>query len=105
MQSSEEQDSHQSLRPLGNRVVVEPIPQLEEKLYASLIHIPENRMPSFTDMARSKVIALGSRLDLSVDIHVGDIVLHNNQMGMKIPNTPFLLLHGDDIVAKAISSD
>ncbi len=91
-----------NIKPLGNRVVVEPTEQ--EQLTASGIVIPDTAKEK---PQRGKVLAVGpgSRLESGarqdLDVKVGDTVLYAKYGGteVKIEGKTLLILREDDILA------
>ncbi len=85
------------MRPLGNRLLVKPLTTLDA-LSSEMLILPGNRAPSFTDITKSEVVAVGQRFSHPQAVEVGSIVLHNNQMGLKTPDPELLLLDGRDVL-------
>ena len=89
-----------NLKPLGDRLVVEPIEQ--EEITASGIYVPETAKEKPQE---GKVIAAGpGRLDdsrnrVAMEVKVGDIVLYAKYAGTEIK------LDGDDKVLILKESD
>ncbi len=91
-----------NIKPLGNRVVVEPMEQ--EELTASGIVIPDTAKEK---PQRGKILAVGpgSRLEdggrQELDVQVGDTVLFAKYGGteVKIEGRTLLILREDDILA------
>lgn len=91
-----------NIKPLGNRVVVEPLE--EEHLTASGIVIPDTAKEK---PQRGKVLAVGpgSRLESGArqepDVKVGDVVLFAKYGGTEFKNEgrALLILREDDILA------
>jgi chaperonin GroES len=91
-----------NIKPLGNRVVVEPTEQ--EQLTASGIVLPETAKEK---PQRGKVLAAGpgSRLESGarqvLDVQVGDTVLFAKYGGteIKVEGRTLLILREDDILA------
>ena len=95
-----------SLKPLGNRVVVEPIEQ--EEVTAGGIVLPETAKEK---PQKGNVLSVGpgERDDkgkyISLDVEVGDVVLFAKYSGteIKIDGKKLLILRESDILAKIIS--
>jgi chaperonin GroES len=91
-----------SLKPLGNRVVVEPIEQ--EDTTASGIVLPETAKEK---PQRGKVLAAGpgERNDkgerIAMDVAVGDTVLYAKYSGteVKLDGKKYLILRESDVLA------
>jgi chaperonin GroES len=91
-----------SLKPLGNRVVVEPIEQ--EEVTAGGIVLPETAKEK---PQRGKVLAVGpgERNDkgerVPLDVSVGDTVLYAKYGGteVKIDGEKYLILRESDLLA------
>jgi chaperonin GroES len=91
-----------NIKPLGNRVVVEPLE--EEQLTASGIVLPDTAKEK---PQRGKILAAGpgSRLESGgrqeLDVQVGDVVLFAKYGGTEIKNEgrTLLILREDDILA------
>jgi chaperonin GroES len=91
-----------NLKPLGDRLIVEPIEQ--EGTTASGIVLPETAKEK---PMQGKVLAIGpgarnedgSRIDM--DVSVGDIVLYIRYGGteVKIENKKYLILKETDVLA------
>lgn len=89
------------LRPLGDRVVVEP--QRQEEVTAGGIVLPDKAKEK---PVRGKVIAVGrGRVEegktIPVDVQVGDLVLYNKYGGteVKIEGKEYLIMRESDIHA------
>src|SRR5450759_1943467 len=95
-----------SLKPLGNRVVIEPIEQ--EEVTAGGIVLPETAKEK---PQKGNVLSVGpgERDDkgkyIPMDISVGDVVLFAKYSGteIKIDNKKVLILRDSDILAKILS--
>lgn len=95
-----------SLKPLGNRVVVEPIEQ--EEVTAGGIVLPETAKEK---PQKGNVLSVGpgERDDqgkyIPMDIVVGDVVLFAKYSGteIKVDGKKLLILRDADILAKVIS--
>jgi chaperonin GroES len=95
-----------SLKPLGNRVVVEPIEQ--EEVTAGGIVLPETAKEK---PQKGNVLSVGpgERDDngkyIPMDISVGDVVLFAKYSGteIKIDGKKVLILRDSDILAKILS--
>ncbi|NUM47547.1 MAG: co-chaperone GroES [Anaerolineales bacterium] len=91
-----------SLKPLGNRVVVEPVEQ--EEMTAGGIILPETAKEK---PQRGKILAAGpgDRNDkgerVAMDVAVGDIVLFAKYSGteIKLDGKKVLILRENDILA------
>jgi len=88
------------LKPLGDRVVIEPQPQ--EEVTASGIVLPEKAKEK---PMRGKVIAVGSgKLEkgnrIPIDVQVGDLVLYNKYAGteVKLEGKEYLIMRDSDIL-------
>ena len=91
-----------NLKPLGDRLVIEPVEQEEQT--ASGIFLPETAKEK---PQQGKVIAAGpggrkengERIDL--DVTVGDIVLYAKYGGttIKLDGTEYLILKESDVLA------
>jgi chaperonin GroES len=94
-----------SLKPLGNRVVVEPIEQ--EEVTAGGIVLPETAKEK---PQKGNVLSVGpgERDDkgkyIPMDVEVGDVVLFAKYSGteIKIDGKKVLILRDSDILAKII---
>ena len=95
-----------SLKPLGNRVVVEPIEQ--EEVTAGGIVLPETAKEK---PQKGNVLSVGpgERDDkgkyIPMDVEVGDVVLFAKYSGteIKVDNKKILILRDSDILAKILS--
>jgi len=95
-----------SLKPLGNRVVVEPIEQ--EEVTAGGIVLPETAKEK---PQKGNVLSVGpgERDDngkyIPMDVAVGDVVLFAKYSGteIKVDNKKLLILRESDILAKIMS--
>ena len=93
---------YMSLKPLGNRVVIEPIEA--EDITAGGIVLPETAKEK---PQRGTVLAVGAgeRNDkgerVAMDVEVGDVVLYAKYSGteVKIDGKKFLILRESDILA------
>jgi len=91
-----------NLKPLGDRLIVEPIEQ--EEMTASGIVIPETAKEK---PMQGKVIAIGpgARQEdgsrLAMDVSTGDTVLYAKYAGseVKIENKKYLILKESDVLA------
>lgn len=89
------------LKPLGDRVVIEP--QKQEETTASGIVLPEKAKEK---PVRGKVVAVGrGRLEkgkvIPPDVRVGDLVLYNKYAGteVKVEQHEYLIMRESDILA------
>ena len=90
------------IKPLGDRVLVEPIEETETKKGGIIIPDSAKEKPQ-----ESKVIALGTgKIDdngkkVAFEVKVGDIVLTNKYGGteIKIDDVEYKILNQDDILA------
>ncbi|MBM3144508.1 MAG: co-chaperone GroES [Chloroflexi bacterium] len=84
----------QSIKPLGDRVVIEPIEQ--EEMTASGIVLPDTAKEK---PQQGKVLAVGP--DIEGEIAVGNRVLYAKYAGteVKINDNEVLILREDDILA------
>ncbi len=95
-----------SLKPLGNRVVVEPIEQ--EEVTAGGIVLPETAKEK---PQKGNVLSVGpgERDDngkyVPLDVAVGDVVLFAKYSGteIKVEGKKLLILRDSDILAKIVS--
>lgn len=95
-----------SLKPLGNRVVVEPLEQ--EEITAGGIVLPETAKEK---PQKGTVLSVGpgERDDqgkyIPMDVSVGDVVLFAKYSGteIKVDSKKVLILRDSDILAKVIS--
>ncbi len=95
-----------SLKPLGNRVVVEPIEQ--EEVTAGGIVLPETAKEK---PQKGNVLSVGpgERDDngkyVPLDVAVGDVVLFAKYSGteIKVEDKKLLILRDSDILAKIVS--
>ena len=93
-----------SFKPLGNRVVVEPI-EGDEQMSAGGIYIPDTAKEKPQE---GKVVALGpGRMNddgkrVPMEIQVGDVVVYSKYGGTeyKEGETDYLVLREDDILFK-----
>jgi len=91
-------------KPLGNRVVIEPI-EGDEQVSAGGIYIPDTAKEKPQD---GKVVAVGpGRMSddgkrIAMEIQVGDIVVYSKYAGTeyKQGDTEYLVLREDDILFK-----
>lgn len=91
-----------SLKPLGGRVVVEPIEQ--DEVTASGIYLPETAKEK---PQKGKIVAAGpgERDDdgkrIPMEVKVGDIVVYQKYSGteFKLDDKKFLILSEKDIIA------
>jgi chaperonin GroES len=94
-----------SLKPLGNRVVVEPLEQ--EEVTAGGIVLPETAKEK---PQKGKVLSVGpgERDDqgkyIPLDVAVGDVVLFAKYSGteIKLESKKLLILRDSDILAKIV---
>jgi chaperonin GroES len=95
-----------SLKPLGNRVVVEPIEQ--EDVTTGGIVLPETAKEK-PQKGNILSVGPGERDDkgkyIPMDISVGDVVLFAKYSGteIKVDNKKLLILRDSDILAKILS--
>jgi len=85
------------IKPLGDRVLVEP--QEAEVKTASGIIIPDTAQEK---PQRGKVVAVGSGTkDVEMEVKVGDIVLYGKYSGteLKVDSTDYLIMRQSDILA------
>jgi chaperonin GroES len=89
------------LKPLGDRVVVEP--QKQEQVTASGIVLPEQAKEK---PVQGKIIAVGrGRIEngktIPLDVKVGDTVYYNKYAGteVKIDGKEYLIMRESDILA------
>ena len=93
-----------SFKPLGNRVVVEPL-EGEEQMSAAGIYLPETAKEKPQE---GKVVAVGpGRITddgkrVEMEIQVGDTVIYSKYAGTeyKEGDTEYLVLREDDILFK-----
>ena len=93
-----------SFKPLGNRVVVEPL-EGEEQMSAGGIYIPDTAKEKPQE---GKVVAVGpGRITddgkrVEMEIQVGDTVIYSKYAGTeyKEGDTEYLVLREDDILFK-----
>ena len=93
-----------SFKPLGNRVVIEPI-EGDEQMTAGGIYIPDTAKEKPQD---GKVVAVGlGRMSddgkrIAMEIKVGDVVVYSKYAGTeyKDGDTDYLVLREDDILFK-----
>jgi chaperonin GroES len=93
-----------TFKPLGNRVVIEPI-ESEEQVSAGGIYIPDTAKEKPQE---GKVVAAGpGKLTddgkrIAMDVSVGDIVVYSKYAGTeyKEGDTEYLVLREDDILFK-----
>lgn len=91
-----------NLKPLGDRLIVEPLEQ--EEMTASGIVLPETAKEK---PMQGKVLAVGpgARRDdgsrAEVDVNVGDVVLFAKYAGteVKLDGTKYLILRENDVLA------
>jgi len=86
-----------NIRPLSNRVVVEPI-KAENKTAGGLI-IPDSAKEKSTT---GKVMAVGSgRKDEPMTVAVGDTVMYGKYSGseLKVDGVEYTIMREDDIIA------
>lgn len=91
-----------NLKPLGDRLIVEPLEQ--EEMTASGIVLPETAKEK---PMQGKVLAVGpgARRDdgsrAAVDVNVGDVVLFAKYAGteVKLDGTKYLILRENDVLA------
>jgi len=89
------------IKPLGDRVIVEPLEQKEVKKGGIIIPDTAKEKPQ-----EGKVIAVGpGKIDedgkkIPMDVKVGDKVLYGKYSGteIKIDNKEYLIMHQDDIL-------
>ena len=97
-------DTKVSFKPLGNRVVIEPI-EKDEQVSAGGIYIPDTAKEKPQE---GRIVAVGpGRMSddgkrLPMEIEVGDIVVYSKYAGTeyKEGNTDYLVLREDDILFK-----
>ena len=89
------------LKPLGDRVVVEP--QKQEQVTASGIVLPEQAKEK---PVQGKIIAVGrgkieNGKTIPLDVNVGDTVYYNKYAGteVKIDGKEYLIMRESDILA------
>ena len=83
------------LKPLSDRVVIEPTP-VETKTASGII-IPDTAKEK---PLKGKVVAIGpGKKDEPMTVKVGDEVLYNQNLteDLKIDNEDFLIIHEEDI--------
>ena len=93
-----------SFKPLGNRVVIEPL-EGDEQVTAGGIYIPDTAREKPQD---GKVVAVGpGRMAddgkrIAMEIKVGDVVVYSKYAGTeyKVGDTDYLVLREDDILFK-----
>jgi len=89
------------IKPLGDRVIVEPLEQKEVKKGGIIIPDTAKEKPQ-----EGKVIAVGpGKIDedgkkIPMDVKVGDKVLYGKYSGteIKIDDKEYLIMHQDDIL-------
>jgi len=97
-------DTKVSFKPLGNRVVIEPI-EKDEQVSAGGIYIPDTAKEKPQE---GRIVAVGpGRMSddgkrLPMEIEVGDIVVYSKYAGTeyKEGDTDYLVLREDDILFK-----
>ncbi|MGF9711280.1 co-chaperone GroES [Paenibacillus sp. JMULE4] len=89
------------LKPLGDRVVIEP--QKQEEVTASGIVLPEKAKEK---PVQGKIVAVGrGRIEkgnvIPLDVHEGDLVLYSKYAGteIKVEQKNYLVLRESDILA------
>jgi len=84
-----------TLKPLGNRVIVQ---RLEQEERQGGIILPDSAKKK---QETAKVIAVGTGKDMP-DVKEGDLVLMDKYAGQEVSvdNVDFTILRGDDIIAK-----
>lgn len=80
-----------NLRPLGDRVIVKPLPQ-EDKTKSGIIIADSAKTPVY------KGIVMSISLDVPLTVEIGDTVVFHRQNVMPIDEDRFLL-HERDILA------
>ncbi len=87
------------LEPLGNRVLVEVIEQ-EERTRGG-IYLPETAKEK---PQQARVIAIGDEAKEELSLKEGDIVIFPKYSGteVKIDGVEYLILNGDDVLAKVV---
>lgn len=101
-QKNESSDQKQSLRPLGNRVLVRRLEQ-EEKLKGGIL-LPDTAKKK---QERAEVIAIGTgKKDkngqlIPIPVKVGDVILMEKYSGQEVTlnNEEYSILRSDDIIA------
>ena len=86
-----------NIKPLSDRVVVEPLPA--EKQTASGLYIPDSAQEK---QQKGKVAAVGSgKKDEKMTVKVGDTVLYGKYSGteLKLDGTDYLIMREEDILA------
>lgn len=86
-----------NIRPLSNRVVVEPI-KAENKTAGGL-YIPDSAQEKSTT---GKVVAVGTgRKDEPMTVTVGDTVMYGKYSGseLKVDGVDYAIMREDDIIA------
>lgn len=86
-----------NIKPLSDRVVVEPLPA--ETKTASGLYIPDSAQEK---QQKGKVAAVGSgKKDHTMTVKVGDTVLYGKYSGteLKLDGKDFLIMREDDILA------
>ena len=93
-----------SFKPLGNRVVVEPL-EGEEQMSAGGIYIPDTAKEKPQEgkvvaVGPGRITADGKRVEM--EIQVGDTVIYSKYAGTeyKEGDTEYLVLREDDILFK-----
>lgn len=102
LKKSQTEKTHQSLRPLGNRVLVRRLEQ-EEKLKGGIL-LPDTAKKK---QERAEVIAIGSgKKDkngnlIPIPVKVGDVILMEKYSGQEVTlnNEEYNILRADDIIA------
>ena len=86
-----------NIKPLSDRVVVEPLPA--ETQTASGLYIPDSAQEK---QQKGKVAAVGNgKKDHDMTVKVGDTVLYGKYAGteLKLDGKDFLIMREDDILA------
>lgn len=86
-----------NIKPLSDRVVVEPLPA--ETQTASGLYIPDSAQEK---QQKGKVAAVGSgKKDHTMTVKVGDTVLYGKYAGteLKLDGKDYLIMREDDILA------
>ena len=86
-----------NIKPLADRVVVEPLPA--ETQTASGLYIPDSAQEK---QQKGKVVAVGpGKKDHDMSVSVGDTVLYGKYSGseLKLDGTDYMIMREDDILA------
>ncbi|MFL1894980.1 co-chaperone GroES [Aquimarina sp. W85] len=86
-----------NIKPLSDRVVIEPLPA--EKQTASGLYIPDSAQEK---QQKGKVAAVGNgKKDHDMTVKVGDTVLYGKFSGteLKLDGKDYLIMREDDILA------